>query len=246
VKVRIGTSVRGRPLEAVILGRDAHLTVLVLGGIHGDEPKSVTVALRLLGLLITNRAARSGARWVVVPVVNPDGYERRKRRNANQVDINRNFPTENWVRNARRSRMFGGGFAGSEPETRAVMKAVARYAPERIIAIHSISGGQQCNNYDGPGRALAIAMSSLNGYPVAASIGYPTPGSLGTWAGVERKIATVTLELPAAHSPKRCWENNRMALLECGAPTHHRVGNRTLSRARSDSRISAHRQPGHV
>ena len=28
-----------------------------------------------------------------------------------------------------------------------------------------------------------------------SSIGYPTPGSFGTWAGVEKKIPTITLEL---------------------------------------------------
>ena len=207
----------------MILGRDAYRTVLVLGGLHGDEPKSVTVALRLIQLLTMGRTTRSDARWVVVPVVNPDGYERRKRRNAHQIDINRNFPTENWVRTARRSRMFGGRLSASEPETLAVMKVIARYGPDRIISIHSISGGQHCNNYDGPGKALAQAMSSLNGYPVVASIGYPTPGSLGTWAGVERRIATITLELPSVHSPKRCWEDNRMALPACGAPAPRRV-----------------------
>lgn len=210
----------------MILSRDAHRTVLVLGGLHGDEPKSVTVALRLIEMLTTDRTMRSGARWVVVPVVNPDGYDRRKRRNANQVDINRNFPTENWVRNARRSRMFGGRVSASEPETRAVMKAIARYGPERIVSIHSISGGRHCNNYDGRGKALALSMSRLNGYPVVASIGYPTPGSLGTWAGVERKIATITLELPSVHSAKRCWEDNRTALLACGVPVPRRVRSR--------------------
>ena len=46
------------------------------------------------------------------------------------------------------------------------------------------------------------------------SIGYPTPGSLGCWAGVERSLATITLELPSHHSPKCCWEDNRSALLE--------------------------------
>ena len=33
------------------------------------------------------------------------------------------------------------------------------------------------------------------GYPIEESIGYPTPGSFGTWAGIEREILTITLEL---------------------------------------------------
>ena len=32
-------------------------------------------------------------------------------------------------------------------------------------------------------------------YPIEPSIGYPTPGSFGTWAGIEKNIFTITLEL---------------------------------------------------
>jgi len=60
---------------------------------------------------------------------------------------------------------------------------------------------------------LAEAIAACNGYPVTGSIGYPTPGSFGTWAGHELRIATVTLELPSHHSSRRCWEENRRALL---------------------------------
>jgi protein MpaA len=109
--------------------------------------------------------------------------------------------------------MFGGEAPASEPETRAVIKAVKRYAPSKIISIHSIGEGRYCNNYDGPGKALAGRMKRFNGYPVVKSLGYSTTGSFGTWAGHERNLPTVTLELPSHHSPKRCWENNRRALL---------------------------------
>jgi protein MpaA len=188
--------------------------VLVLAGVHGDEPKGVYVARRLIDLLESDVSAGPRVRWVVIPVVNPDGYERRRRRNANRVDINRNFPTENWSPTSPRSRMFGGSTPAGEPETRAVIGAVERYRPSFVISIHSIDRRRQCNNYDGPAEALATAMSLRNGYPVAPSIGYPTPGSLGTWAGAERNIPTLTLELPSHHSPKRCWEENGPALVQ--------------------------------
>ena len=208
-----GRSVEGRAIEAQIFPGPAKHTVLVLGGFHGDEPKSVFVARRFIDLLCAHRKAADGARWIVVPLVNPDGYAKRKRRNALQVDINRNFPTKNWALGSQRSRMFGGTSPASEPETEAVMSVVKRFRPTRIVTIHSIGGDRHCNNYDGPGRALALAMRRHNRYPVTGSIGYPTPGSFGAWAGVERDIATVTLELPSRHSPKRCWEDNLGALL---------------------------------
>lgn len=209
----LGRSVEGRPIEAYVRPGPATNTTLILAGVHGDEPKGVFVARRLIDLLETDRAVGREVRWVIVPAANPDGYARRKRRNARQVDINRNFPTRNWERTPQRSRMFGGAAPGTEPETRAVIKIVQRYRPARIITIHSIGAGQYCNNYDGPGKALAWRMKRCNGYPVRATIGYPTPGSFGTWAGHERNIPIVTLELPSDHSSKRCWEENRPALL---------------------------------
>lgn len=180
---------------------------------HGDEPKGVYVARKLIQLLEADPDAAPKVNWIILPVVNPDGYERRQRRNARGVDINRNFPTEDWANSSARSRMYGGSRPASEPETRMIIRAVEMYRPDRIITVHSIDRGRHCNNYDGPGRPLARRLARCNGYPVRSGIGYPTPGSFGTWAGVEQGIPTITLELPSRDSAKKCWERNREALL---------------------------------
>jgi len=186
---------------------------IVFGGFHGDEPKSVYVAYRLIEALASSEDESRPGSWIVVPVVNPDGFARRKRRNANKVDINRNFPTVNFSPGSRRSRMWGGPSAGSEPETRCVVDLIQAERPTGIVTIHSIGRNRYCNNYDGPADDWATSMSRLNGYPATASIGYPTPGSFGTWAGIERRIPTITLELPSHHSSKQCWQDNARALL---------------------------------
>jgi protein MpaA len=181
---------------------------------HGNEPKSVYVCRRFIDLLQADPDVGAHVSWIIVPVVNPDGLERRKRKNARGVDLNRNFPTKNWELSRRpRSRMYGGSGPASEPETKAVIRAVERFQPAWIVTVHSIDRGRFCNNYDGPARKLAQKMARHNKYPVRASIGYPTPGSFGTWAGIERGIPTLTLELPSHHSSKRCWQYNRNALL---------------------------------
>lgn len=197
-------------------GRSAPL--VVFGGFHGDEPKGVDAAQRLIKALadtLTNRESHGqSTAWVVVPVVNPDGYDDRRRKNANGVDINRNFPTENWQKALRRnSRMYGGIAPASEPETRAAIEVIEHIKPRGVITIHSISNGRECNNFDGPGESLARILARENGYPVTPSIGYPTPGSFGTWCGAERNIPTVTLEFPSLHSAKRCWDDNSAGLL---------------------------------
>lgn len=229
-----GKSAQGRALTACELSSDRPVSaarrILVLGGMHGDEPKGVHVVEQLMKELEDRQKPNAKApkrmnspmRWVLVPIVNPDGYERRTRRNARKVDINRNFPTNNWELGNPRSRMFGGHRAASEPETKALIKLIDRVRPDVIVTIHSINRNRFCNNYDGPGRKVAQQMSRHNKYPVTSTIGYPTPGSFGTWAGVEQGIPTITLELPSHHSANRCWEDNREALLRLGQQVESR------------------------
>ena len=77
-KRRIGTSVQRRCIDAFTFnGVDG--PVLIIAGVHGDEPKSVFVARRVVEEL----AARSPKRMtIVVPVANPDDrVEATRRRN---------------------------------------------------------------------------------------------------------------------------------------------------------------------
>merc|ERR1719309_480232 len=52
----------------------------------------------------------------VMPSMNPDGFEKRKRWNANTIDLNRNFPSWSDRRMSREERK-----RGREPEVKAVM-----------------------------------------------------------------------------------------------------------------------------
>ena len=52
-----------------------------------------------------------------------------------------------------------------------------------------------CNNYDGPAKAIAQTMSALNGYEARDNIGYPTPGSLGSWAGRAKDLPPTRKDL---------------------------------------------------
>jgi protein MpaA len=63
-------------------------TVLVTAGIHGEEPASVEGALRWLE---GGQWAKWHVNWFVLPCINPYGWERNQRRNAQGRDINRQF-----------------------------------------------------------------------------------------------------------------------------------------------------------
>src|SRR5205085_5664810 len=103
--------------------------------------------------------------------------------------------------------------ATSEPETRAIISAIDVTHPRLIISIHSIDDGRECDNYDGPAADIARVMSRYNGYRVTGTMGYPTPGSLGSYAGIDQQIPIITLELPRKQSGEAAWQKNRDALL---------------------------------
>ncbi len=188
---------------------------LILAATHGDEPKTTYVACQLIELL--ELAVSAGERpehdVFIIEQVNPDGYHDYRRTNANRVDLNRNFPTADWEAGRKRSRYYGGPFAVSEPETRTLVETILKIKPDFIISLHSITKKRQCNNYNGRAGKLARLLARFNGYPAIADIGYSTPGSFGTWAGVEQDIPTVTLELPSHTSRQRDWLDNRLAIL---------------------------------
>ncbi len=53
-----------------------------------------------------------------------------------------------------------------------------------------------CVNYDGPAAAWAEAVAQACGWPARGDIGYPTPGSFGSWLGLDQGLPVLTLELP--------------------------------------------------
>lgn len=211
VRTTIGRSVEGRPIEMVRFG-DGASPVLVMAAIHGDEPTSKFVADRLIERLTSDGTANV----LVIPCANPDGLEADRRTNANGVDLNRNFPATNWKR-THPGRSFGGTATVSEPETAALLDVFTSLTPRLIISIHSMDN--PCDNYDGPGEAIAQLMSRHNHYPVRDNIGYPTPGSLGSWAGIDRQIPIITLELPRHQSGEEAWKSNCDAILATLRPT---------------------------
>jgi predicted deacylase len=208
--VRLGESVNGAPIEMRVFNpADADATpVLILGGIHGDERASVDLTTNLIALLETQPELAHGRKVAIVRVASPDGYARNTRTNARHVDLNRNFKASNFEPSP-----VNGPAPESEPETRALVKAIDEVHPCLLISIHSIRRGRECNNYDGPAAQIADIMSRHNGYPSVATIGYPTPGSLGSFAGIDRQIPMITLELPRDAGAKAAWQQNREALL---------------------------------
>lgn len=191
-------SVKGNQLlQRDIVTPRSRLRVLVLGGMHGDELSSTALVLHWIGAAMETP---SNIHWRFVPLVNPDGMLQRQptRTNANGVDLNRNFPTPNWDREApiywkqrtrNDPRRFPGSKPLSEPESRWLYDEMDRWKPDLIVSVHAPYG---VLDFDGP-----VAAPERLGRLYLDQVGI-FPGSLGNYGGVHKKVPVVTIELPSA------------------------------------------------
>lgn len=195
-------SAQGR--EIILKGGESAKNILVIGVFHGDEPQGK--------YLIENYLNKHDSNLLFIPCLNPDGLALGVRTNSNGVDLNRNFPTENWEL-TEKNEFFGGQKPASEVETQFVISVIEKYSPKIILTLHAPF---KVVNYDGDAKEICEKISQIINYPVEASIGYPTPGSFGTYSGVERKIPTITLELDEECAVEDLIEpvNNILMLLE--------------------------------
>lgn len=193
-----------RPLMFTAFGKSSEKVALFLGGVHGDENPSVYILFRLAQFLKKNPELYANKTIVIAPLVNPDGFLSRPQRRTNSagVDINRNFPTRDW-KQSKKDRYYSGPRANSENETKFQIALMNRFKPSHIISIHSPLG---FNDYDGPSSDLDSLViwlkkvSKENGLPFRRYQVFP--GSLGNYAGMERGIHTLTLELPSSEASK--------------------------------------------
>lgn len=155
-----GFSVEGRPIYAFEFGAEAAPSVLLTALIHGIEFIGSVALREVVRALLRDetrmRALLDSARFVVLPILNPDslchntarlsrGLPAWRRGNANGVDLNRNFPRlparlplhPFAGSRFRASPHYIGPRAFSEPETRALHGVVAKARPLLSLGFHS-------------------------------------------------------------------------------------------------------------
>ncbi len=189
-----GRSELGAPLE--VWRPSGECELLVFAGIHGEEAQTtfaLSCALRQL--------SEPSPHCAVVLAANPDGLTRGTRGNARGVDLNRNFPTEDWqsdpvlhrytLDDPRDVKLSPGSGPGSEAETKALVSLIDDMEPAAVVALHAPLA---CID-DAKRGPLAHWLAERTGLPLVADVGYPTPGSFGTWGG-EHDVPVVTYEFP--------------------------------------------------
>lgn len=188
------------------------LRVLLIGGIHGDEQTAAAVVFKWMARLV--KSPSTEIVWRVSPLLNPDGLlaNKPKRVNARGVDLNRNFPTPNWEKEAttywikktkRDPRRFPGSAALSEPESRWVYETMQSFNPQLIISVHAPFGVLDLDGPAKPPRRFGRLVYNRVGV---------YPGSLGNYSGMHQSIPVLTIELPHALKMPKDEEVHRIWL----------------------------------
>jgi carboxypeptidase T len=238
-----GRSVEGRPLWRFDIGAPGadRPVVLLTALIHGVEVIGSLALFEVMSrLLDTGAELRERTRFVVMPVLNPDalaanldrlarGRPAARRKNANGVDLNRNFPT---VGDERPRHPFAGSsfcfsphFRGrhplSEPESRAVYKVATELRPSLSLGFHSFGNmllypwghSRTPNPRIAPYQRLAQAFSrAVQQIPYRCGQAidfYPTVGDLDDWLDANFGTLALTVEVgklgKQLFHPLRLW-----------------------------------------
>jgi protein MpaA len=181
-QLAVGTSIEGRPITADRYGTPGGRRVLVIGVIHGNEDAGVAIVDEL-----RQRDAPNGVEVWLVESMNPDGQAAQERQNANQVDLNRNFPHKWGVIGEPGNSQYAGSGPASEPETQAMVNLITQLRPDITIWYH-----QDANLVipsTGRDGRIRARYAELTGLPIAecCSGGGVYTGIAATWARVELK-----------------------------------------------------------
>jgi len=203
----IGSSVAGRPLQVYQFGRGP-VEKLIVAGIHGGyEWNTIELADELIDYLKNfPEVVPQNQTLYILRALNPDGLARSTgfggRANENNVDINRNFPSD-WQAEWPRTGCWdyipitGGKAAASEPETRALMAFIQAHDIQALISYHSAAlgifpGGQPP---DSGSLSLAEALAAVSDYPYPPiDAGCVYTGQFVDWAS-DQGIPAVDIEL---------------------------------------------------
>ena len=113
---RLG-SAAGWPIYGITLSKNDMLPkIMILGGIHGDEPAGVEACLAFCDLNHQNWL--NTLQFHIIPCLNPYGYVHNTRNNDQDIDINWAFSSKNL------------------PEIQALCKFVNNQEYETIISLH--------------------------------------------------------------------------------------------------------------
>lgn len=217
----IGTSVAGRSILAYRFGEGSSRIILV-GGMHGNERSSVATMNAFIDYLEDHAGEIPGHRSIIIiPNSNPDGYAANSRTNTNNVDLNRNFPADNWQSSVQLPGGItlpeGGGLNPlDQPESSVLAAFISQQNPRLVLTYHAVAGVVISNDVgDSTGFAQKYATDSGYRFTTDADsdneFGYVTTGEFENWLADAKNIPALLVELRGMSSNQ--FASHRTALI---------------------------------
>ncbi len=149
----IGYSVNKRPLIGMRVGKGP-VAIALIGAVHAGESGPELIIPILERMIREKSEELNEISLIAIPSLNCDNREKLVRgnpwylrRNANGVDLNRNFPAE-WTEIDSTYRYYTtdpdgltyrGSFPGSESETIATMRFLKKFKPKAVFSFHCLA-----------------------------------------------------------------------------------------------------------
>jgi protein MpaA len=185
------------------IGRETLPKWFLIGGVHGDEPEGAQLVDDFI-LKAQSIASRFSSQVIAIPKFNPDGLGKNERVNGNSVDLNRNFPSHDWIPDVKAPRYNPGPSPESESEVKALVKLLKDEKPFLVVHCHTYI--PQINYTGEISKIWAEKLSTDFPYPITDNIGYPTPGSLGQYCFYNLATPCVCIELPEKVEREVAWK----------------------------------------
>lgn len=224
----MGATVQGRPLRALFAGNSKRRVVLI-GAVHVSESGPELMLPAVESLLAEKPELLDAVGLAVLPCVTLDererllstGYPLYLRKNANGIDLNRNFDA--WWSAAvtdPAAETYPGKAPASEPETQALMNLARQSNPAAVFSFHSVASlCNACFLYTAisekqgdaayadlckqVGRLYAEGMYGEEAEKYFSVLGFGSPGTLGSWVYKEYRVPSFDLELDQNERPRR-------------------------------------------
>ena len=173
--IELGRSAGGSPIVAERFGTPSGRRVLVIGVIHGNEDAGTAIVDEL-----RRPGAPDGVELWLVESMNPDGQAAQDRHNANQVDLNRNFPFRWGPIGEPGDGQYAGVGPASEPETQAMVNFISQLRPDITIWYHQDL--YVISPAEGREGRIRSRYAELTAMPMGGISGGTYTGIAATWA----------------------------------------------------------------
>jgi hypothetical protein len=230
----IGKSLKDNDIFVYKFGNSAQ-KILFMGGIHGNEVGTVKLMHRLVNRLHKS-TEKPQVEVYIVPCLNPDGHKiakknpdyfgggRHGRFNSNDVDLNRNFETENfssksnWFFGDSNVSIYCGEKAFSEPESKGLSDFIKNNNISTVYSFHN-RGKEVMGGSDALSQKLTKNFINKTGYKYVTEESWKNMKQTGTLKEWCENNGVAYIEVESSTRYGSDWKNQKNAII--GAINNH-------------------------